>query len=216
VTTEKKDKKMNKKLVLISLLSFLALMSALQTARAATITTATLDKDTYLAGQTGYISVTIYNDKSDKIKVTELSATINYYYTDDTVYVQKFFTNATLPDEISAGQTETYHISISLPTNIAPGYTNFAVEAKTDLWISQGERWATSDRPTYQVKLYIESPYKEMYEGSQEQLQQQTAVNQNISNTVNMLAVTTIVLGAVAAFLVFFGFTMRVKPHPQL
>jgi len=192
---------MNKKLALISLLSFLALMITTQTARAATITSATLDKNTYLAGQTGYISVTVYNDKSEKIRVEELSATINYYYTDGTVYVQKFFTSATLPDEISPGQTETFQIPISLPTNIAAGYTNPTVEAKTDLWRTQDSRWTTSDHPTYPVKLYIESPYKQSSE--------------TLASNVNLLATTTIVFASAAAFLGFLVFARRIKPIPS-
>jgi len=192
---------MNKKLALISLLSFLALMITTQTARAATITSATLDKNTYLAGQTGYISVSVYNDKSEKIRVEELSATINYYYTDGTVYVQKFFTSATLPDEISPGQTETFQIPISLPTNIAAGYTNPTVEAKTDLWRTQDSRWTTSDHPTYPVKLYIESPYKQSSE--------------TLASNVNLLATTTIVFASAAAFLGFLVFARRIKPIPS-
>jgi len=193
---------MNQKFVLIPLLAFLVLMTALQTAKAATITSATLDKNTYLAGQTGYISVTVYNDKSEKIRVTELSATMNYYYTDGTVYVQKFFfPPELLPDEIQAGQSETYQIPISLPTNIASGYTNPTVEAKTDLWRPQDDRWTTSDHPTYPVKLYIESPYK--------------AVSENLTNNVNLLAATTMVFGSAAAFLMFFIFSKRAKPIAQ-
>ena len=68
--------------------------------QAATITSCTFDKDAYNQGETGYITVTIYNDKDNKIRVTELTATINYYYADGNVYVQKFYTNATLPAEI--------------------------------------------------------------------------------------------------------------------
>jgi len=206
---------MNKKLVLVPLVSLLVLMSVLQTSKAATITSATLDKNTYLAGQTGYVSVMVYNDKSEKIRVTELSATINYYFTDGTVYVQKFFTSATLPDEIPAGQTETYQIPISLPTNIASGYANPIVEAKTDLWQPQTERWMTSDRATYLLKLYIESPYKQSYETSQHGLQEQRAANENLSNTVNMLALTAIVFAGAAAFLMFFVFARRARPVEQ-
>ena len=68
--------------------------------QATTITSCTFDKDAYNQGETGYITVTIYNDKDNKIRVTELTATINYYYADGNVYVQKFYTNATLPAEI--------------------------------------------------------------------------------------------------------------------
>jgi len=206
---------MNKKLVLVPLISFLVLLVTFQTAKAATITSATLDKTTYLAGQTGYISVSIYNDKNDKIRVTELSATINYYYTDSTVYVQKFFTSVTLPDEIPAGQTETYQVPISLPTNIAPGYTNPIVEARTEVWNQQASEWRYSDRPTYQVKLYIESPYKQSYETSEQELQDQKTANANLNNTMNMLAVTTIVFAAAAAFLMFLVFSRRTRPIPQ-
>jgi len=206
---------MNKKIVLISLLLMFALISAFHTAKATTITSATMDKTTYLAGQTGYILVSVYNDKSDKIRVTELTATINYYYTDSTVYLQKFFTSATLPDEIPAGQTETYQIPISLPTNIAHGYTNPTIEAKTDLWNQQAGEWRTSDRPTFTLKLYIESTYKQLYEDSQSQLQEQKTANANLNNNVNMLAVTTIVFAGAAAFLMFLVFTKRTRPIPQ-
>jgi len=206
---------MNKKLVPILLLSLLALMNTLQIAKSATISSASLDKTTYLAGQTGYISVTVYNDESDKIRVTELSATINYYYTDNTVYLQKFFTSATLPDEIAAGQSETYLIPISLPTNIAHGYTNPTVEARTELWMSEADRWVSSDRPTYQVRLYIESPYKQLYETSQSQLQEQRTANENLTNTMYLLAGTTIVFASAAAFLMFFLFARRTKPVTQ-
>ena len=206
---------MNKKLKLVPLLSFLALMSVFQTVKATSITSATLDKTTYLAGQTGYISVSIYNDKNDKIRVTELTATVSYYYADNTVYQQKFFTSATLPDEIPAGQTETYQIPISLPTNIAHGYTNPLVEARTDLWNNQADEWRTSDRPYYTLKLYIESPYKQSYETSQQQLEEQKTVNAGLSNNVNMLAVTTMVFAGAAAFLMFLVFTKRARPIPQ-
>jgi hypothetical protein len=48
-------------------------MGAIQAAVATSITTAARDKTAYLAGQTGYISATVYNDKSQKIRVRELS-----------------------------------------------------------------------------------------------------------------------------------------------
>ena len=206
---------MNKKLVLIPLLLLVSLAGFFQTANATSITSATLDKTTYLAGQTGYISVSIYNDKNDKIRVTELTATISYYYSDNTVYQQKFFTSTTLPDEIAAGQTETYQIPISLPTNIAHGYTNPFVEARTDLWNNQADEWRTSDRPYYTLKLYIESPYKQSYETSQQQLEEQKATSATLGNNVNMLALTTMVFAGAAAFLMFLVFTKRTRPNPQ-
>ncbi len=207
---------MNKKLILVQLISVLVLSSALQIAKAATIPSAMLDKSTYLAGQTGYISVSVYNDKSEKIRVTELSATINYYYTDATVYVQKFFTNATLQDEILPGQTTTYYIPISLPTNIAAGYTNPMVEARTEQWWPTLMRWLPSDRPTYNtLKLYIESPYKQFYESSEQQLHEQIASNTNLSNTVNILTVTAVAFMGVAGLLMFLLFIRRPRPVIQ-
>ena len=155
---------MRKKL-LILLLPFLSLIIIPFVVQAATITSCTLDKDTYHQGETGYITVVIYNDKSDKIRITELTATIDYYYADGTVYVQKFFTDVTLPVEIQQGQSSTFNIPLSLPTNIASGYTNVDVKAKTELWNIPGERWFASDHPTYQPTLYIESPYKPQSEG---------------------------------------------------
>ncbi len=207
---------MNKKLILVQLISVLVLSSALQIAKATTIPSALLDKSTYLAGQTGYISVSVYNDKSEKIRVTELSATINYYYTDATVYVQKFFTNATLQDEILPGQTTTYYIPISLPTNIAAGYTNPMVEARTEQWWPTLMRWLPSDRPTYNtLKLYIESPYKQFYESSEQQLHEQIASNTNLSNTVNILTVTAVAFMGVAGLLMFMLFIRRPRPAIQ-
>jgi len=155
--------------------------------QAATITVCTFDKDTYHQGETGYITVTIYNDKDDKIRVTELTATINYYYTDGNVYLQKFFTDATLPAEIQQGQSSTFYIPFSLPTNIESGYTSIDVKAKTELWNVQGERWFPSEHPTSQPTLYIESTYKQQSQG---QLMM-----------IYVLGATTIVFAAVTAFL---------------
>ena len=213
--------RMAQKRSLIILLCCVALLIVPQVAKAATITSASLDRDTYLAGQTGYVSVTIYNDESEKIRVIELSSTIDYYYTDGTIYIQNFFTNVTLPDEIPVGQSETYHIPISLPTNIATGYTTPIVEARTEIWYPQTERWLSSERATYHLKLHIESPYEQLYESSQEQLQdteqqleQQKVGNQNLINTTNMLVVTTIVFASAAAFAVFLSL-MKPRPTPQ-
>jgi hypothetical protein len=208
---------LNRKLLLILLLSFVALIGVFQIARAAEITSATLDKETYLAGQTGYISFAIYNDKSENISITELSATIDYYYTDGTVYVQRFFTSADLPEEIEPGQTETYQVPISLPTNIAPGYINLIVRASSNLWVNATGRWISSDSPSYQVKLYVESPYKQSYEdsqkqlhdseeelqSSQEQLAEQESANRSLSVTAIVLGVATLAFGAIVVLLMF-------------
>lgn len=196
---------MNIKTTLMLLLAALAAIGTIQTAEATSITTASPDKTSYLAGQTGYILVTIYNDKNEKIRVTELSATISYYYTDGNLYIQKFFTSDTLPDEIPEGQSETYQIPISLPTNLAHGYTNPRIEAYTDIWHPQDARWNTSDRPTYNnLKLYIETPYRQMYETSQQALTEQT-------NTMNLLSITTVIFATAAGFLLFLVFR---KPKP--
>jgi len=206
---------MYKKRLIMMLLCLVALTAIPQTARAATITSCTLDDDVYVQGQAGYISVTIYNDKSDKIKVTELSATINYYFEDGIVYLQKFFTNADLPDQIAEGQSETYQIPISLPNNIASGFTNPTVEATTELWSTGSEKWTSSDHPTYRtLKLYIESPYKQSYENSEKQYQEQVSVNSYLNNMMNLFAVTTVVFAAVAGILFAF-FTKRARPLAQ-
>jgi hypothetical protein len=192
---------MYKKKVLIGFLCFLAFGAIFGVAKAATITSATLDEDVYLAGQIGYISVTVYNDKSNKIRVTELGATIDYYYSDGTVYIQKFFTDATLSDEISVGQSETYRIPISLPTNIASGYLNPIVEARTEIWSPLTERWVSSDRANYHLKLFIESLYKQSTE--------------KLNNTVYMLVATTILFATAAAGFLFILFARRPRRIAQ-
>jgi hypothetical protein len=204
----KEVEKTSKKIAL-ALLFVLAFLGAIQAALATSITTASLDKTAYLAGQTGYISATIYNDKNEKIRVTELSATVNYYYVDGTVYIQKFFTSASLPWEIPAGESETFQIPISLPTNIAHGYTNPRVEAYTDIWRTQDDRWMTSDHPTYSnLKLYIETPYKQAFEEEQ-------ATNNNLTNTTNLLSITTLIFAAAAGLLLYLVFARRPRPAVQ-
>lgn len=194
------------KKVAIFLLSILAFIGAIQATIATSITTASLDKTAYLAGQTGYISATIYNDKSEKIRVTDLSATVNYYYVDGTVYIQKFFTSASLPREIPAGESETFQIPISLPTNIAHGYTNPRIEAYTDVWHPQDDRWINSDHPTYSnLKLYVETPYKEAFEEEQ-------ATNNSLTTTTNLLSITTLVFAAASGLLIYLVFARRPKP----
>jgi len=213
--------RMAQKRSLIILLCCVALLIVPQVAKAATITSASLDRDTYLAGQTGYVSVTIYNDESEKIRVIELSSTIDYYYTDGTIYIQNFFTNVTLPDEIPVGQSETYHIPISLPINIAAGYTNPKVDARTEIWYPQTERWLSTEPTTYHLNLYIESPYKQLYETTQQelesteqQLQEQNVANQNLTNTTNLLTATTIVFASAAALAMFLSLR-KPRPIPQ-
>lgn len=220
---------MLQKKLLIGLASFLTLLAIAQVAKATTITSATLNKDIYLAVQTGHISVTMYNDKSDKIRITDLSATIDYYYEDGTIYIQKFFTNADLPVEIPVGQSEIFRIPISLPTNLASGYIKPNLEARTDIWLSLSERWIGSDRATHQLELYVESPYEQLYETSQQelqntqqqlqeqemQLQEQETANKNLTNTNYMLVATTMVFAATTAIALIILFARKPRPTPQ-
>jgi len=197
---------MHKKRLLTMLLS-LFLMIIPFVAYATTITSCTFDKDTYHQGQTGYITVTMYNDEDSKIKVTELTATIDYYYTGGNVYLQTFYTNATLPVEIQQGQSNTWYIPFSLPTNIASGYTSVHVKAKTQLWNNHSETWFTSDHPTYQPTLYIESPYKQ-------QLEEQQIINNNTTTMVYLFAATTILFALMTGFLVVLNRRARVINQP--
>lgn len=194
--------------LLLTVLSFLALMAIPLTAQAAVITSCTLDKTVYQQGQTGYFAVIIYNDKDSKIRVTELTATIDYFYTDGTPYVQKFYTNTSLFIEIAPGFSSTFYIPFSLPTNVASGYTKPLVEAKTERWNVGDNRWVSSDRPTYQPKLYIESPYKQQY-------LEQKSVNDNLAATINLYVAATGILAMVAAFLIVIIFLRRAGRIPQ-
>jgi hypothetical protein len=191
-------------------------------AQAATITACTFDMDTYQQGETGYISVTIFNDKERNIKVTELTATINYYYTDGNIYLQKFFTpEETLPIEIEEGNSSTLHIPLSLPTNIASGYTNVDVKARTQIWVNAIERWIESDHPTYQPTLFIESPYRaqleeqEIINGQLEyRLEEQLEINKNTTTMMNLLGFAMIVFAAITVFLLVLNRRARVVTQP--
>jgi hypothetical protein len=108
-------------------------------------------------------------------------------------------------------------VPISLPTNIAPGYVNLIVMASTNLWVNATGRWISSDSPSYQVKFNVESPYKQSYEDSQEQLQssqtqlaEKESANRNLSVIAIVLGVTTFAFGASAVFLML----MFRKPRP--
>ena len=211
---------MLRKRLLMILLPFLSLM-IIPFVQATTITACILDKDTYNQGETGYLSVIIYNDEEVKIRVTELTATINYYYDDGNVYVQKFYTNTTLPSEIQQGNSKTFQIQFNLPTNIASGYTNVQVKAITDIWNPQSEIWFGSEHPTYQPLLYIESPYKEQLEEQttindqlEGQLEEQTTINKNTTNMMYMLGATTVVFATVTVFLFIINRRTRVFTRP--
>lgn len=212
---------MSKKRILIALLTLLCLIAIPFAARAATITACTFDRNTYQQGETGYIAVTIFNDKDSKIRVTELDATIDHYYTDGNIYMQKFFTDANLPIEIEEGNSSTLHIPVSLPTNIASGYTKVDVKARTQNWGNIMQRWIESDHPTYQPTLFIESPYKEQLEEQvktneqlEEQLEEQMTINKNVTNMMYFLGMTTLVSAAVMVFLFLFNRRARVPTQP--
>ena len=212
---------MHKKSLMI-LLPIIYIMITLSMADATTITNCTFDKDTYYQGQIGYITVTVYNDKEAKIRVTELTANIDYHYADGTTYIQTFFTDATLPLEIPQGQTDNLYIPFSLPTNIAPGYTELYVRAKTELWHNQSEVWYSSEYPTYRPTLYIESPYQQQYadqlvenEDLQNQIQQLQTINSTTANLMYLLGITTIIFAAVAVLFIFLSRRASVINQPM-
>jgi hypothetical protein len=208
------------KSALVLLISIAILAGTIQIAVASEITAAILDREVYLAGQTGYISTSVYNDKNENISVIELGATVEYYYADGTVYMQKFFTNSELPVEIQPGQSETFRIPISLPTNIAPGFIDLNIEARTDIYVPILDRWTYSDRATYQTAFYVESPYKQSYEDSQTQLhdtEQMLSIeetnSQNLQNVTTILTVLTLAFAGIVAVLLFM--MKKTGPIPQ-
>ncbi|MEM4701790.1 MAG: hypothetical protein QXZ51_06565 [Candidatus Bathyarchaeia archaeon] len=169
-------------MIVTALIVFSILLSD---ANAATITSCTLDRTVYYQGETGYITLTVYNDKDAKIRVYEITATINYFYADGTQYLQTFFTNATLPTEIPQGQSQTFYIPFVLPANVAPGYAHILVRARTEIWNEVAQRWYQSDNLTTEIYPYIESPYKQQYEQQRiinEELQDQIEEQEDIIN----------------------------------
>ncbi len=126
--------------------------------------------------------------------------------------------------------------------NIAPGYTKVYVKAITELWNPQSELWFSSEHPTHQPLLYIESPYKAESEEYQQQLEEQVTVNEeledqldeqqaaneeledqleeqvvankNVTNMVYLFGVATVVLGVVVVFLFIVNRRMRVFTQP--
>lgn len=203
---------MSKKRILIILLPFLCLTIMPFIAQAATITICTFDRNVYNQGETGYITISLYNDEDDKIRVTELTATIDYYYTDENVYLQTFYTDETLPIEIQQGQTGSFNIPFSLPTNIAPGYTDVLVKAKTELWNNHSGTWFGSEHPTSRPPLYIESPYKELFESEQEaneelqrEFQELETLNATTTSIMYVLGSMTAILALVTVSLIMLN-----------
>ena len=214
------ETRMRKKLLFI-LIPILCLMVFPSAANAATITSCTLNKEKYNQGQVGYIKVEIFNDDDDKIRVVELTARMEYYYSDGNVYLQTFYTNATLPSEIEQGQSDKFSVPFSLPTNIAPGYTDFYVRARTETWNRNSEAWLGSEYPYYYQKIYIESPYKEELDNLQftnyqlqEELAELQAINNGTTTVMYFLAATTIIFAVIMMFVIFLNRRTRVLPQP--
>jgi hypothetical protein len=203
--------------------------------QAALITSCTLDRDLYKQGETGYVLLTVYNDKDNTIRVTEVTAVLDYFYADGTAFSQTFFTNATLPIEILPRQSSTFYISFSLPVNMASGYIRPLCRAKTELWNTMAQRWYQSDFPTAEPVLYVESPYKEQFEEQQEvnqQLENQLTQQENTIGqleeklqtlqtsydtttlAVYILIAITLALGATMAFLMMSLRKPRATPSP--
>jgi len=211
---------MPKKRLLAMLLPFLFLV-IIPFVQATAITACTFDKDTYNQGGTGYIIATIDNDEEYEIRITELTATINYYYYDQRAYEQKFETNATLPAEIQQGNSRTFYIPFSLPEYIASGCTTVYVKAITERLNVDTGNWHIVEQVTFQPLLYIESPYKEQLEEQvtindqlEKQLYQQQATNKNITNMMFLFGVTTLVFAAVTVLLVILNRRTRVFSRP--
>jgi hypothetical protein len=182
-----------------------------------------VDKDEYVRGESGYITVTIYNDarKEGKIRVTELAATFAYYYSGGTAYTQTFYTDAALPTEIQKGDSAGFFIPFSLPSDIASGYISINVRAETELWNPQLEVWLPSDSPTYVPLIYVESPYKEQMEEQvtineqlEEQLEEQQMINRSTTNIMYISSLTAVVFAAMTAFLFFLNRRARVLRQP--
>jgi hypothetical protein len=210
-----------KKRISITLMLVCSLVLISSIAQAAIITECTFDKDWYYPGQTGYLAVTVYNDEENTIRVDRLSATIDYYYTDDNVYRQTFSNYPDPPKEILQGESYAFNLDFSLPTNIAPGYTTLYVKAETEIWLN-ASGWRESDHPTYSPTLYIESPYKDQLETQEaanqelettneeletanqqvtKQLHEQQILNQQTTNMMYILGAVTVVLTVVVAVL---------------
>jgi hypothetical protein len=177
---------MKSKIPVIFAMALLLLVLTID-AHAATVSSCLLDRDIYEQGDTGYITLIVYNNMDNTIRVTDVTATLNYYYADGTLYSQTFSTNATLPVEILQGQSSTFIVTFTLPTNIAPGYIRLLCRAKTDLWNSMAQRWYQSDFPTAEPVLYVESPYKQQFEEQQEINQQLESQLTQQENTIDQL-----------------------------
>jgi len=74
-----------------------------------------------------------------------------------------------------------------------------------------------SEHPTYQLTLFIESPYKDQLEeqlAANGQLEEQLATNKNVTNMMYLFGATTLVFAAVTAFLFILNRRVRVLAQP--
>ena len=198
---------MDKRRFLIVLLAFLCVSIIPSVAQATTITSCTFDKKPYYPGQTGFIAVTLYNDQNSQIRITDLTAVINYFYNNEVTYQQTFFTNATLPVEVQSGINRTLYIPFSLPTNVAPGCTQMSVTATAQLWNNNSATWYGEQYlPSYQPTIYIESPYKP-------QLLNLQATNTTTTLMMYLLAFTTVLFAGATTF--FYLVTRRIRNFRQ-
>ena len=203
---------MSTKRSLILLMLFLFMTITPSIVQAATITICEFNQEAYEQGDLGYITVVIYNDMEDKIHVTELTAAIDYYYTDGNVYLQTYFSDEDLPIEILPGQTGTFNIPFSLPTNIAPGYTELYVKAVTELWNNHSETWTWSEHPTYRPTIYIESPYKQHFEDEQDaheelqhSFQELHTINTTTTSIMYVLGIMSVAFALAVIFLIILN-----------
>ena len=197
---------MDQRRLSIVLLAFFCASIIPSIAQATTITSCAFDNKTYYPGQTGSIAVTLYNDQANKIRITDLTAAINYYYNDEVSYQQTFFTNATLPVQVQNGINQTLYIPFSLPTNIAPGCTQLSVTATVQLWNNNTGSWYNEQYPSYQPTLYIESPYKP-------QLLALQATNNTTTIMMYLLAFTTVLFAGATMF--FYLVARRIRDVRQ-
>jgi len=200
---------MHIKVIAVLLPLLLALALGFSVGYAAEITACTLDKSAYYPSGSGYVNVTVYNDKGDTIRVTEVSATINYFYADGIQYTQTFYKNITQPITILVGQSETFSVSFTLPSNIAPGYGKVNVRAKTEIWNSLMQRWIQSDNPAYELLIYVESPYKQ-------QLQNLEVANNNTVLMMYTFLATTVLFALILLVTIASRRTVgAAPPSPQ-
>ncbi len=197
----------SKKRISLVLLTFLLLM-VIPLVKATTITSCTFDKESYNQGETGFISVSITNDQEYKIRITELTATINYYYYDGRAFIQKFETNDSLPAEIQQENSIILNIPFNLPEYIASGYTSIYVKTISEIYNSESLNWRASEHSTFQPILSIESPYKEQLEGLitindqlEEQLLEQQASKETTTTMMLMFGITTTIFAVITVIL---------------